>query len=102
MIRHIESIHGKVKYITLASLALEHKGTVGIFSSYFPKSIVYVQPGQYSFPINLPIQLFFPIGKQVLEIPQNSSNAPWGNEIEHQVLDVLKPPGVRSYHTLFY
>jgi hypothetical protein len=44
MVRDIEKIHGKVKYITLASLALEHKGTSGAFSANFPGAKVYVQP----------------------------------------------------------
>ena len=94
MVRSLESIHGEVKYITLSSLALEHKGTVGAFSAYFPRSAVYVQPGQYSFPVNLPIQFFFPFGKTVKDIPPSSSDAPWGAEIDHEVLGVLKPKGV--------
>jgi hypothetical protein len=45
MVKEIEKKQGmKVKYITLASLALEHKGTSGAFSSYFPSAAVYVQP----------------------------------------------------------
>ena len=94
MVRSLEAIHGDVTYITLASLALEHKGTVGAFSAYFPKSTVFVQPGQYSFPVNLPIQFFFPFGKNVKYIPPSSTDAPWGAEIDHEVLGVLKPKGV--------
>jgi hypothetical protein len=47
MMRELEVKHGAVKYITLSSLALEHKGTVGAFSSYFPSSLVYLQPGRW-------------------------------------------------------
>lgn len=92
-----------VKYITLASLALEHKGTCGAFSSKFPKATVYLQPGQYSFPVQLPSALFFPIGKTLKTIPENFKDAPWGDEIEHQVLPTLKPPGVGGFaETAFF
>ncbi len=71
MVRAIEQQTGEeVRYIALSTLGIEHKGTCGIFSSYFPKSEVYLQPGQYSFPINLPSQLFFPLGKNVKELPE--------------------------------
>lgn len=103
IMREIEKVHGPVKYITLASLALEHKGTAGAFSSYFPHSTVYVQPGQYSFPLNLPIQLFFPFGKSIKEIPATSIEAPWVDDIEHEILGPLRPPGVGGFaETAFF
>ena len=61
-VKELEKRFGPVKYITLSSLAIEHKGTAGIFSSYFPSSQVYYQPGQYAFPVDLPPQFFFPLG----------------------------------------
>ena len=96
-IKSLESKHGRVKYITLASLALEHKGTSGAFSRRFPKADVYVQPGQYSFPIDLPTRLFYPFGTVVKDIPANSADAPWGDEIDHAVLGPLRPPGVGGF-----
>ena len=93
-VRALEAEHGNVKYIVLSSLAIEHKGTSGAFSRYFPESVIYVQPGQYTFPINLPVALFYPFRKVIKEIPESSSDAPWGEEIDHQVLGPLKPPGV--------
>jgi hypothetical protein len=36
---------------------------IGAFSGFFPKSVIYVQPGQYAFPIDLPTAFFYPIGK---------------------------------------
>ena len=92
-----------VKYITLASLALEHKGTCGSFSSKFPKASVYLQPGQYSFPVSLPSAFFFPLGKTLKTIPDDFRDAPWADEIEHQVLPTLKPPGVGGFaETAFF
>ena len=104
MMREIEASSGsKVKFITLASLALEHKGTVGAFSSNFPESTVYVQPGQYSFPINLPTFLFFPLGKTVRDIPAKASDAPWCDDIDHLILGPLRPPGVGGFaETAFF
>lgn len=103
LVRSLESKHGPVKYIALSSLALEHKGTAGAFSSYFPSSSVFVQPGQYSFPLNLPTSFFFPIGKSVQEIPLDSSTAPWRDDIDHAVLGPLRPPGVGGFgETAFF
>jgi hypothetical protein len=35
---------------------LEHKATFGPFAQYFPKATVWIQPGQWSFPIQLPVE----------------------------------------------
>ena len=107
MVRDLEKVHGPVKYIVLATLGLEHKGTAGAFSGYFPEATVYLQPGQYSVPVNLPSFFFFPISKslsnKLKEIPLKSSEAPWGNEIDHAVLGPLLPPGRGGYsETAFY
>jgi hypothetical protein len=37
-------------------VALEHKATLGPFAQYFPKATVWIQPGQWSFPVQLPIE----------------------------------------------
>lgn len=103
MIHDIEMKYNKkVKYILLATLGIEHKGTVGVFANKFKDSIVYYQPGQYSFPVNLPIELFLPFGK-AKEIPNNPEIAPWYDEIDHAVLDPLRPPGSGGFsETAFY
>ena len=97
MIKEIELKHGKVKYIVLSSLAIEHKGTVGIFSKYFPTADIYYQPGQYSFPFNLPINFFLPFGRTVKEIPYQNKDAPWSADLDHEVLGPLKPPQVGGF-----
>ncbi len=102
-VRGIEATHGPVKFICLSTLGIEHKGTTGPFSSYFPESKVFLQPGQYAFPINLPSAFFFPLGKRIAEIPQNSEDAPWGDDIDHARLPVLRPPGVGGFsETAFF
>lgn len=97
MVRDLENKHGRVRYITLSSLAIEHKGTLGAFSSYFPDAEVYVQPGQYAFPINLPTSFFLPFGRKVNELPQNSNASPWKDDIEHVSLGPLRPKGVGGF-----
>ena len=101
--RSLENQHGKVKYIVLSSTALEHKGTAGAFTRNFPNAEIWIQPGQYSFPINLPSALFFPAGAKIKEIPTNFYQAPWAEEIDHRVLDPIRPPGPGTFsETAFY
>lgn len=102
-VKELEKEHGKVKYITLSTLGVEHKGTSGAFARNFPTATVYVQPGQYTFPIDLPTQLFYPLGMTVKEIPSSSSGAPWGDEIDHVSLGPLRPPGPGGFaETAFF
>ena len=86
IVRELEKSHGKVKHIILSTLGVEHKGTVGVFSTYFPSAEIWIQPGQYAFPINLPPSFFFPLFKTLKEIPPSSTEAPWGNDIDHRIL----------------
>ena len=66
----LEERHGKVKHIVLGSLGLEHKALAGPFSQYFPDSQVWQQPGQWSFPVNLPSWFFgFPFGGKLQTLP---------------------------------
>lgn len=95
LLRDLEAQHGKIKFIVLSSLGIEHKGTTGAFATYFPEAQIFIQPGQYSFPVNIPTQLFFPVGRAVREIPQSSAAAQWYDDIDHEVLGVLKPRSVR-------
>eukprot|EP01041_Mallomonas_annulata_P007445 gene7445-15226_t len=90
MIKSISAKYGPVKHIVLASLGLEHKALAGPFSQYFPKADVWIQPGQWSFPINLPNALLgFPLGSRLKEIPSNSSETPWFADIDHLSLGPL-------------
>jgi len=57
MMRRLEERHGPVRHVVLGTVALEHKATFGDFASYFPNATVWVQPGQWSFPLQVPIEL---------------------------------------------
>jgi hypothetical protein len=74
--KQLEKEHGPVKHIVLGSVAIEHKVYAGVFAQKFPSAQVWVQPGQYSFPSNLPIPyLGFPAGRTNV-IPANEADAP--------------------------
>ena len=85
-IRLIKELGAPVEYIILPTFAYEHKIFVGPFSRRFPKARVYVAPKQWSWPINLPAQLFgiFPAKNGVLK--NNDQETPWADEIEQKVL----------------
>ena len=55
MMKELEKVHGPVRHIVLGTIAIEHKATFGPFCQQFPKATAWVQPGQYAFPLNLPI-----------------------------------------------
>lgn len=57
MMRNLESRFGPIRHIVLGTVALEHKATFGAFAQRFPNATVWIQPGQWSFPIDLPIEL---------------------------------------------
>jgi len=55
-VRDLEKIHGPVRHVVLGTVALEHKATLGPFAQHFPKATVWIQPGQWSFPVQLPME----------------------------------------------
>lgn len=64
MLKELVSKHGPLKHIVVGSVALEHKVYAGVLSQKFPKAQVWLQPGQYSFPVNLPDTfLGFPLSR---------------------------------------
>merc|ERR1719410_296136 len=56
MMHRLEEKYGRVRHIVLGSVALEHKATFGPFAQQFPAATVWLQPGQWSFPISLPAE----------------------------------------------
>jgi len=75
-VRELEKEHGPVKHVVLGSVAIEHKTYAGVFAQKFPQARVWVQPGQYSFPQDLPVPfLGFPAGRTEV-IPASEAEAP--------------------------
>ena len=71
MVKALEKEHGPVRHIVLGTVALEHKATFGPFAQRFPKATVWLQPGQWAFPIGLPIEFLGVTqrGPRLREIP---------------------------------
>ncbi|MEY2984000.1 MAG: hypothetical protein RLZZ568_617 [Cyanobacteriota bacterium] len=82
--------YGPVKYIILPTISgLEHKVNVGPMARHCPDALVYVAPGQWSFPVKLPLTwLGFPPGRtQVL--PADSRQTPFAAEFDYACLGPL-------------
>lgn len=102
-IHALEKEHGEVKHIVLGSVAIEHKAYCGVFAQKFSNAQVWVTPGQYSFPSNLPISwLGFPAGRTKL-IPRSKEDAPadW-NEFEFRTLGPLISKDGAFGETVFF
>lgn len=54
MLNGIIKEHGPIRHIVVGSVALEHKVYAGVMAQKFPKAEVWLTPGQYSFPVDLP------------------------------------------------
>lgn len=103
LVRELESMYGPVKIIVLSTLGVEHKGTLGAFAAEFPSAEIFVQPDQYSFPINLPTQIFIPFGRNLRVIPTKSSDAPWKDDLDHACMKTLKAKSAGGYgETAFF
>ena len=54
MLNQLVEKYGPIKHIVVGSVALEHKVYAGVLAQKFPSAQVWLTPGQYSFPVNLP------------------------------------------------
>jgi len=118
MMKELESEHGPVRHVVLGSVALEHKATFGAFARQFPKATVWIQPGQWAFPLSLPIDALGVTqkGARLREIPvpgkrvtsdlyQAYANEPpeWLSDFDYEVLGPLKFQSVGAYsETAFF
>lgn len=91
LLDELVQIHGNVQYIILPTISgLEHKVFVGPFARCFPQAQVFVAPYQWSYPIDLPLSwLGFPPGRTQI-LPENSSDAPFGNEFDYTMLGPVR------------
>lgn len=120
MMQRLIEQYGPVKHIVLGTVALEHKATFGAFASYYPTATVWLQPGQWSFPVSLPIE-FLGVrqrGSRIREIPipgrdvTSPAYAPqakrdpvpeWSDQIAFETLGPLKFKSVGAFsETVFY
>lgn len=73
---------GTVTDICLTTHAYEHKVFVAPFARQFPKAKVWSSPGQWSFPLNLPSQLFGIFPEATLEQGQSY---PWSPDLDFRI-----------------
>jgi hypothetical protein len=88
LVQELVDKYGPVKHIALGSVALEHKVYTGVFAQKFPSAQVWLQPGQYSFPSNLPTSLLgFPTGR-TRTMPKSIEEAPeeWKKDFDFLTL----------------
>ncbi|VXD17493.1 DUF4336 domain-containing protein [Planktothrix paucivesiculata] len=90
LIRELIVEYGEVKYIILPTISgVEHKVFVGPFARKFPNAQVFVAPGQWSFPINLPLSWLGLPAKRTHILPQDSRNTPFADEFDYKILGPL-------------
>lgn len=98
----------------------EHKATFGAFASYFPDATVWIQPGQWAFPVNVPIEFYGlqqrgprlrelpvpgrPVTQPEFEYYDKKDGPPsWLSEISYEVLGPFKFKSVGGFsETAFY
>jgi hypothetical protein len=117
MIKSLEKEHGPVRHIVLGTVALEHKSTFGPFAQYFPNATVWLQPGQWAFPLNIPIELLGVLqrGPHLREIPSDTISKEyqyfanldpvpeWTRDIEYELLGPLRFQSVGGFsETAFF
>jgi len=119
MMKELETKYGPVKHIVLGTVALEHKATFGPFCQNFPKATVWIQPGQWAFPLDLPIDALGvkQKGQRLRELPMPGKSATnsmfrmsakygppeWLDEIEYEVLGPFSFNSVGAFsETAFY
>jgi Domain of unknown function (DUF4336) len=91
LITELIEIHGDIKYIILPTISgLEHKVFVGPFARRFPAAQVFIAPGQWSFPINLPLSWLGLPSKRTHILPQDKSLAPFASEFDYAILGPIE------------
>lgn len=87
LLNELVAEHGDVKYIILPTISgIEHKVFVGPFARRFPTAQVFVSPGQWSFPLNLPLSWLGLPGKRTHILPENSQEAPFVEDFDYAIL----------------
>lgn len=90
MLKAIIKDHGPLKHIVVGSVALEHKVYAGVLAQKFPKAQVWLQPGQYAFPVNLPDSfLGFPSSRTKTIPKPEYAPEDWKKDFEFQTLGPL-------------
>ncbi len=98
LVQELIDRYGEIRHIILpTSSGLEHKVYVPAFSRRFPKAQVWLSPGQWSFPLNLPHRWLGLGGKTIQE-----GGHPWGLEFDHAVLEINLGRGTFAEVALYH
>jgi hypothetical protein len=103
MLKDLIKKHGPVKHIVVGSVALEHKAYAGVLAQKFPTADVWLAPGQYSFPVNLPNPfLGYPSARTKI-IPERFEDAPadWNENFDFLTLGPFKSRDGAFSETVF-
>ena len=103
MLKKLIKKHGPLKHIVVGSVALEHKAYAGVLAQKFPQAEVWLAPGQYSFPVNLPnLFLGFP-SSRTKTIPERTEDAPedWRENFDFLTLGPFKSRDGAFSETVF-
>jgi len=60
LLRELEVEYGPVRYLVLPTVAVEHKTFAGPLAQRLPDAEVWVAPGQFAVPVNLPLEFWVP------------------------------------------
>jgi hypothetical protein len=87
LLNELVTKYGDIKYIILPTISgIEHKVFVGPFARRFPNAQIFVAPGQWSFPLNLPLSWLGLPGKRTRILPENSQEAPFAEDFDYAIL----------------
>ncbi|MGB7416190.1 MAG: DUF4336 domain-containing protein [Thermosynechococcaceae cyanobacterium] len=79
--------HGPVQYIIMPTASgIEHKAFAGPFARQFPAAQVFVVPGQWSFPVKLPLSWLGLPGRRTQILPADSANTPFADQFDYKIL----------------
>ncbi|MGF1601217.1 MAG: DUF4336 domain-containing protein [Thermosynechococcaceae cyanobacterium] len=79
--------HGPVQYIIMPTASgIEHKAFAGPFARQFPSAQVFVVPGQWSFPIKLPLSWLGLPGGRTQILPTDSAETPFADQFDYKIL----------------
>ncbi|MEA5580791.1 DUF4336 domain-containing protein [Nodularia harveyana UHCC-0300] len=91
LVAELVAKHGDVKYIILPTISgIEHKVFVGPFARSFPNAEVFVAPGQWSFPFNLPLSWLGLPAKRTHILPSDCRNTPFAEEFDYGILGPIE------------
>lgn len=120
MMQRLMDQYGPIQHIVLGSVALEHKATFAAFCQQFPQATCWIQPGQWAFPLNIPIEFYGVVqrGPRLREIPipdtpvsaavyqyyaRQDPVPAWSQDFDYEVLGPFRFRSVGGYsETVFY